>query len=245
MKLKYQAVLNDLENKIVTGIWPEGVMIPTELELCDKYGVSRITIRRALDEMTRAGMIERARGRGTFVRGARKISDHHTSGVDPIGDEDDHPITSKVIQDLEYSPDSDIAVNLLPQFNIPRESYEALHRIQLLTSINDTPYAVQNIFLPASIAEAIDRKELTEHPFLKVCGKVTGISLSKVESSIATIVPDRETSDLLGTHPSAAQLWKKSRLYGEDGTLIAINYTVYDGNLFEYNFSVDLTGSSS
>ncbi len=240
MKLKYQAVLNDLENKIITGVWPEGVMIPTELELCEKYEVSRITIRRALDEMTRAGMIERARGKGTFVRGAKKIADHYTNGSSPIDLEQNELITSKIILDIEYSPDSDIAVNLLPQFDIDRSSNDALHRIQLLSHIGGTPYAVMNIFIPASMARRINREAIKDKPFLKAYQEATGITLAEVKSAIATIVPDKETSDLLGTRPMATQLWMRSRAYTTEGKLVAINYTIYDGNLFEYNVSVDL-----
>ena len=104
------------KTRLLRGSGLEGVMIPTELELCEKYHVSRITIRRALDEMTRAGMIERARGKGTFVRGSRKITAPHTSGTDPFAQSDEHRIAHKIILDLEYPLDSDIALNMLPQF---------------------------------------------------------------------------------------------------------------------------------
>jgi DNA-binding GntR family transcriptional regulator len=67
MQLKYQAVLMDLQNKIISGLWPENAMIPTEIELCDQFGVSRITVRRALDELVQSGLVRRSRGKGTFV----------------------------------------------------------------------------------------------------------------------------------------------------------------------------------
>ncbi len=241
MKLKYQSVLNDLENKIITGVWPEGAMIPTELELCDKYEVSRITIRRALDEMVRAGMIERARGRGTFVRGSKQISDHYTSGHNPFHIEGIQPIRSKIIKDIEYAPGSDIAVNLLPQFNLDVKSGESLRRILIVRYASDTPYAVMNIFTTGTIARMIDRESLVSKTFIKVYEEVSGTPIVSVKSSIATIVPDQETCDLLGTRPTTAQLWMKGRAYTEDGQLVAINYSVYDGNLFEYTVSVDYT----
>lgn len=240
MKLKYQAVLNDLENKIIAGIWPEGVMIPTELELCEKYHVSRITIRRALDEMTRAGMIERARGKGTFVRGSRRITEPHISGIDPFAQSDEHSIAHKIILDLEYPLDSDIALNMLPQFKESHARHENLHRIKLLSFMDATPFAVMNIFFPSSVSRMLDRDLLASHSFIETYEKVDGASVGKVLSSIGTVVPDKETSELLGTRPQWTQLWVKTRIHAVSGELIAINYTVYDGNLFEYRVTSDL-----
>ena len=53
------------------GRWPAGHQVPPERELARTYGVSLITVRRALDELAREQRIERARGRGTFVLPSR------------------------------------------------------------------------------------------------------------------------------------------------------------------------------
>ena len=72
MALKFKTVFSQLQMKIIFGEWPEGYRIPTEMELCDQYGVSRVTIRRALDGLVRQGYISRTRGRGSFVLFKRK-----------------------------------------------------------------------------------------------------------------------------------------------------------------------------
>jgi len=64
LKVKYT-----LKARLERGDWPVGTRIPTLLELVDEYGVSRATIRAALDELAREGLIERTRGKGTFVIG--------------------------------------------------------------------------------------------------------------------------------------------------------------------------------
>ena len=67
MKLKYQVVFFDLQKRILSGELPEGSMIPTELELCEIFKVSRITVRRALDELVRLGFVNRMRERDPFL----------------------------------------------------------------------------------------------------------------------------------------------------------------------------------
>lgn len=60
-----------LKVQIDAGRWPAGQRMPTEAELCALYGVSRVTVRQALDLLVRRGMLTRGRGKGTFVRDAR------------------------------------------------------------------------------------------------------------------------------------------------------------------------------
>jgi GntR family transcriptional regulator len=67
----YHQVYLDLRGMIDDGRWPTGHQVPPERELAKEYGVSLITIRRALDELAREQRVERTRGRGTFVLAPR------------------------------------------------------------------------------------------------------------------------------------------------------------------------------
>lgn len=57
-----------LRSNIQQGTWPAGTRIPSEAELMASFRVSRITARAALDQLVRDGLIERMRGKGSFVR---------------------------------------------------------------------------------------------------------------------------------------------------------------------------------
>lgn len=64
----YSKIYNELKHKIATGVYEEEQQLPTELELADLYGVSRITSKRALLELERDKLIYRKRGSGSFVK---------------------------------------------------------------------------------------------------------------------------------------------------------------------------------
>lgn len=56
-----------LENKIINGEYKEGEVLPSELSLMEEYGVSRVTVRQAMDKLINAKLISRKRGKGTIV----------------------------------------------------------------------------------------------------------------------------------------------------------------------------------
>ena len=63
----HQRILADVESSIVSGAWPPGHRIPSELALAETYGCSRMTVNKVLTQLARAGMIERRRKAGSFV----------------------------------------------------------------------------------------------------------------------------------------------------------------------------------
>lgn len=68
MATLYETILNDLKKAILTKKLTPGSKLPTEMQLSEQYQVSRITSKRALTELENLGLIERTRGRGSFVK---------------------------------------------------------------------------------------------------------------------------------------------------------------------------------
>lgn len=77
----YQQLMHRLKNDIGAGIYPAGGRIPSEQVLCDTYGVSRVTVRKAILDLVQEGLLVRKQGKGTFVAGERLRRDlrHVTS----------------------------------------------------------------------------------------------------------------------------------------------------------------------
>ena len=76
----YQQVMDDLKGEIARGVYASGSRIPSEIELAKSYGVGRVTVRRAIEELSRAGHLNRQQGRGTFVC-APKLKIHQKGDV--------------------------------------------------------------------------------------------------------------------------------------------------------------------
>lgn len=63
----YQQLMTRLKNDIMAGVYPAGARIPSEQLLCDTYGVSRVTVRKAMLDLVQEGLLVRRQGKGTFV----------------------------------------------------------------------------------------------------------------------------------------------------------------------------------
>jgi GntR family histidine utilization transcriptional repressor len=64
----HQRILSDIRDKILSGAWAPGHRIPFEHELTAQYNCSRMTVNKALSQLAKAGLIERRRRSGSFVR---------------------------------------------------------------------------------------------------------------------------------------------------------------------------------
>ena len=66
---KYAQIADSLRQRIARGYWPTGMRLPANEELAAEFGVSRVTVRQAVDILAREGMLEARQGSGTYVTG--------------------------------------------------------------------------------------------------------------------------------------------------------------------------------
>ncbi len=71
---KFKSIKNYLLNSINSGEFPPGSQIPTELQLAETFGVSRMTVNRAVNDLTTQNVLTRTPGKGTFVTGQKSTT---------------------------------------------------------------------------------------------------------------------------------------------------------------------------
>lgn len=240
MQLKYQSVFNDLQSKILAGLWPENAMIPTEFELCKEHNVSRITVRRALDELEQMGLIRRLRGKGTFVCSTKHICEYRNGLIDSEEGSIVKNVYNRILEETIYGPDTMIAKSFSSLNSKSKGQWQPIVRLRILELVNDRPHALKSVFITEETNNIIDRKVLESKIFLEAYESCSNKKLASLHRSVSAVIPDNEACSLLGVKKGTAHIWMKNTAYLEDDYPIAISYAILNGNLFDFVVNIDL-----
>src|SRR4051794_34771836 len=78
---KYRLIHQELQEQIRSGQYPSGHKMPSEAELVERFGASRLTIARAIKELQIEGLVQRRAGSGTYVRQPEPVNGHLHFGL--------------------------------------------------------------------------------------------------------------------------------------------------------------------
>lgn len=204
----YHQVYLILKDSIRSGVYASGSALPIEPVLCDEFGVSRITVKRAMRELVADGLVVRQRGKGTFVAEnaetpARNALDDLLQSVQAIGDATDvRHLASELC-----TPPADVALKL----NLTNGML-VLRSNQLRLSEGE-PLAVIVAYVPEKIANSLS--EGTENLPMLVRLSNAGIPVDRAEQEVTATLAEPTIAGLLGIE-IGAPLLKLTRLVFDD-----------------------------
>ena len=196
-----------LRARIVSGALTPGDLIPAESELMTTYGVSRVTVRAALDQLVHEGLIERQRGRGSFVKApvvpdARACLVSFTDQMLAAGRRPGTRIAG-------VARGSALEVGLVDS---PFEGDEPLVRVDRVRSIDGVPAVVMRSFLPdrrvPGLSPASFAAEGPEQSLLFVLERRYGLALDQGEETMAPGSVVEPFATLLGIAVGSAVIVK-------------------------------------
>jgi GntR family transcriptional regulator len=189
----YHQLAEDLRERIKNKLLKNGDPLPTEAQLCESYGVSRITVRRALDDLIAENLVIRRRGVGTFVGSPAEAS----RSVSLIG---------SLYDALAYP--KNIAIEILEQQVVkpPTWAAEALqlpagskaYHCKVLSRIEGAPFAHTNFYFPTEIGERLHFDDLDKGtPVARLVEQALGQPVVKAEQTVVPELADARTAALL------------------------------------------------
>jgi len=190
----YQQLMRRLKNDVVAGVYPAGARIPSEQALCDIYGVSRVTVRKAMLDLVQEGLLVRRQGKGTFVADARLTRDlqHITSFTQACRDMG-RQASSRVVDCKRESARPEDALRL--QLDPAAEVIE-LCRLRLC---DDEPVMLEYNRFPTA-CDFIEREPLTGslYALLRAHGLVPSRAIHDISLGHATPVVSRYLATAAG-----------------------------------------------
>jgi len=228
MALKFKSVFALLHMRIISGQWPEGYKIPTEMELCEHFGVSRVTIRRALDGLVCQGYLTRTRGRGSYVQFKRLLL-----GTVPATALTEEPYgLYKIVERgrLEATPVD------MEEFGLPNDQgTQMVWHLRSLHTVGSSPTVLSDYYISPPYGSFIDTlAEKSEIPFIDLVRHATGQNCHFTAGRLAAIVASGEVQQLLGLAGQTASLWCRGHCCLDDGTVVARCSKIYNGLFYEF-----------
>ncbi|GHN38405.1 GntR family transcriptional regulator [Lactobacillus delbrueckii] len=228
----YQEIADKLKKAILQGEYPVGSLIPTENELMDIYGVSKITVRNAVKTLENEGYLEKKSGYGTTVLSNRlfnKLS--KVESYSTILEDHGFRLKKKVLQ-IERVPRESVPV----KFEINRLT-EVITKVDKLYLLNGQPFIYFQHYFPFPLD--IRSKHTIEDTSLYQIVKSTGEVIDRFEDQFIGYVLTAEDKKILGSDSNVG-IKRIRRAYNERNELIEYSESVYltDKYPYEINYSL-------
>ena len=236
----YHQVYLVLRENIRNGGYGAGP-VPTEAELCADFGVSRITIKRAMHELSKEGLIVRQRGRGTFVsepsRPApiqRDSLDELLRNVMAIG-----AATEMQRRDGGFTGASpEIAAKLGCEIGATIYATDQIRRS------DGVPIAVIRAYVPADVAERLPNRDTSAQPMLAQLQQA-GVHVARADQAITATIADPSMATALGIDVGSPIIRLTRLVFDDANRPVEWLTAFYRGDRYEYRTTLtrDTTGS--
>ncbi|HKV88428.1 MAG TPA: GntR family transcriptional regulator [Candidatus Dormibacteraeota bacterium] len=209
-----------------------GQSIPSERQLTGELGVSRLTVRAALDELVRDGYLERRHGSGTYVtepKIAQPLSltsfseDMRRRGLTPGS------------RTLELTSTT-AGARLAHRLGVSPEA--RLVRVKRLRLADSRPMAMEVLHVPESLVPGLTRADFEGHSFYELLRERYGIVIASGTQTIEPTVTSEEESEVLGVPLHTPAFLFERTTVSESGRTVEFVRSIYRGD--RYRLVADL-----
>lgn len=230
----YHQLIEIIKIHIKEGVWLPGDKIPSELEFCEKYGVSRTVVRQALRELERDDIIVRRKGKGTYIA-KPKISEgliqKLTGFYQDMVERGLNPVT-KVLYQKIVPANSKIAKYL----DVPIGT--DIVDIKRLRFIHDEPILLVTTYIPRHISPNLVNIDLSDRSLYEYLESENGITIARGIRYIEAVLANDEEANLLNIEEGDPLVMLDSVSYTETGHVIEYFHALHRGD--RSRFEVEL-----
>lgn len=229
----YLKVKSDLLEKITSGFYKEGDLIPTEHELSDIYSVSRPTVRQAIQLLVDDGYLEKRKKRGTIVC-ARKIQQRFTQIISSF--------------DKEMSSKGLISKTKVLSFKLEKPNIKVIDKLGLdekdmvfklirLRYSDEQPNVLVTTFIPQKLFPSLIDVDFNTNSLYETFDKL-GNPISRIFRKLETIKADETVADLLDIEIGDPIFYFKSVGLNNKGKAIEFSISKYRGDINSFTFEI-------
>jgi GntR family transcriptional regulator len=230
----YYQLQEIIRSRIESGEWPQGQQVPPEAELCKEFNVSRGTVRQALADLVREGLLHRRRGKGSFVARPKITQDLLSSAgfsahaQEVLGSElgtrlisvQVVPAGRRLAEKLRIAEGSDVV------------------QIRKVKLAEDQPFFMVTSHVPSSICPGLESEDHTHGSLIDLVRDRCGVRSETLKGWFEPVLIDEYEASVLEVEPgSPAMLLERIRYASDDRPLMASSHVIR-GDMCRLTFQI-------
>jgi len=232
----YLQLAEHLRQLIIQGVLADQDVLPGEREMAERFGVSRVTVRKALQVLAEEGLLEQRQGSGNFVSRTKRVEQPLsvlTSFTEDMRSRGMRPASTWLHRGVSAAmPEEALALGLRPG--------ETVSRLRRLRTTDGIPMAIEQVTVPCRFLpdpEAV-RESLYEvlraggHPPFRALQRLSAVQLNADQAT------------LLKVPAGSAALFIERRTFLEDGTPLELVRSQYRGDTYDFVVELNLSGAT-
>jgi len=230
----YHQLKQVITEDIRKGKYKSGEQLPTEIKLCEKYNVSRITVRKAISDLVEEKVLCKRQGKGTFVRETKmrrelislgSFSDIATqSGKDP---------SSQILSNKIKKSSKDLAK--LFKINLNDDVLE----LKRLLSINGEPFIIETSYYPIIRFPNLENYIDGNVSVYNILQDHYNTDIYKADKTLDITLSNTEQSSLFNCDPNSVMYLLKKTAYSMDNDIVHISHSMILGSKVTFTFTVN------
>ena len=237
---RYLQLASELREAILSGEYAGAVPFPTEGALCERYDVSRFTVREALKRLQAEGLIARKRGSGTVVQPASARGGALHQPLSNVGELLQYAQGSAVIYeriDIRPLPPG-IAEQITADTSGDWTMFSGVRR----QGFGEKPIAATDVYFASLLGDAVDALDVnaSSQPLFSQLERITGLNVATVTQDIQAIAATEALADALEIDEGVPVLCILRCYFDGKGRVFEISVSHHPGDRFAYAMHIDV-----
>lgn len=228
----YGQVLGVLRQRIMDGIYPPAGQLPPEDQLAVQFGVSRATVRQAVGELVRRGMVDRKQGRGTFVVGSddRRYGERLSGSLIEFIAETNRVTALRA----EVERDTQIPARIADRLGLEQPIATVVRRTR---AFETQPFAFTINYIPPEYGKLITEAELRKKSLMSLL-QSKGVRFGSAQQVIRAEQADIEVCKRLEMDFASPVMYVERLVLTVDQNPVEFVKTWYRADLWEYRVNL-------
>jgi GntR family transcriptional regulator len=204
--------------------------LPSEKELAEQTGVSRLTVRQSIAYLVRSGSVAIRAGVGTFVAEPKLSADPlHLLGFTEEMIRQGRTASSRVLEQTVAVPPPHVAARLA------LDPDSEVVRIVRLRFSGDSPMLLETVIVPRALAPGLESDDLSEHSLYQILEDRFGLRPERAQQTLEATVANDYEAQLFGVQPGMPMILLEGITYSRQGQPMEFFKAVYRGDQFKFS----------